>query len=102
LRKRLLDAINYSFIITTINLIVGLILIPINLIIAFGPEFLVNKTIIFGLVIVALTYLLRWLRGFLNSLRIIIGDSFHFLLYLCTCEIVPVMIIIGYVRSLIN
>ena len=102
LRKRLPDAINYSFIITTVNLILGLVLIPINLLIAFGPEFIVNKTIIFGLVIVALSYLLRWFRGFLNSLRIVLGDSFHFLLYLCTCEIVPVMIFIGYVRSLIN
>ena len=102
LRKRLPDAINYSFIITTINLILGLVLIPINLLIAFGPDFIANKTIVFGLVIIALSYLLRWFRGLLNSLRIIIGDSFHFLLYLCTCEIVPVMIIIGYVRSLIN
>jgi len=102
LRKRLPDAINYSFIIAIINGLVGLVLIPINLLIAFGPEIMTRNVIILGLIVMVLAYMIKWFRGFINSARIILGDSFHFLLYLCTCEIVPIFICIAYVRNLIN
>lgn len=102
LRKRLPDAISYSFIIIIINSLMGLILIPINLMLAFGPNNLVKNIVFLGLFLLVLAFILKWFRGFVNSARIILGDSFHFLLYLCTCEIVPIFICIGFLRNLIN
>lgn len=102
LRKRLPDALQYSFIIMMINTIVGLVLLPINLLIAYGPEAMTTRVMYFGVFLVISLWILKWLQGFLNSIRIILGDSFHFLLYLCACEIVPILICIGYVRNLIH
>lgn len=102
LRKRLPDALQYSFIIMMINTIAGLSILPVNLLIAYGPESMTTRFMYLGIMIIVLLWILKWLQGFLNSIRIIIGDSFHFLLYLCACEIVPILICVGYVRNLIH
>lgn len=102
MRKRLSEPLNYNFIIITINIMTGLILLPINLFIAFSNDSISSAAISGGLIILSLSLVIRWFRALVNSLRIIIGDSFHFLLYLCSCEIVPIIIVVGYVRNLIN
>ncbi len=102
LRKRLPDALQYSFIIMMINTIAGITILPVNLLIAYGPESMTTRFMYLGIIIIVSLWILKWLQGFLNSIRIIIGDSFHFLLYLCACEIVPILICVGYVRNLIH
>lgn len=102
LRKRLPDALQYSFIIMMINTIIGLTILPVNLLIAYGPESMTTRFMYLGIIIIVSLWILKWLQGFLNSIRIIVGDSFHFLLYLCACEIVPILICVGYVRNLIH
>lgn len=101
LRQKLSDSISYSFIILMVNSVLGLILIPINALIAYGPDVMTKNIIYLGIAFCLFFWAFKWLRGFLNSARIIIGDSFHFLLYLCGCEIVPILICIGFVRSLV-
>ncbi len=100
MRTRLNEILQYNFIITTINLIVGVLLIPINLLVAFSNDSLAKFALFFGIGILLTSFLTRWFRAFINSLRVIIGDSFHFLLYLCSCEIVPIIILVGYIRNI--
>ena len=102
MRKRLNEPLQYNFIIISSHILTGLVLLPINLFIAFSSPKIAIFMLYLGIVILVIAYLSRWFRAFLNSLRIILGHSFHFLLYLCSCEIVPILILIGYLRNLIS
>jgi hypothetical protein len=89
----------YSFTIQTFNIFVGLILIPLNLIIAFGPEKTAEPMIYLGLIIITILALLRTFRGFLIASTYIQSNLFHFLLYLCTFEIIPILLLIKIIGN---
>jgi hypothetical protein len=84
----------YGFTIETFNLFIGIILIPLNLIIAFGPEKIAISLIYCTIAIVGFLMLLRSFRGLLIASRWISGNLFHFLLYLCAFEILPILLLI--------
>lgn len=84
----------YSFTIMVINLLVGLFLIPVNLLMAFGPENFFKPTFIAGLIMIGILLLIRYLRGLFISANFVVGDFFLFFIYLCTLEIAPLLI--GY------
>ncbi|MBK8632548.1 MAG: DUF4271 domain-containing protein [Saprospiraceae bacterium] len=84
----------YSFTIMFINLLTGLLLIPINLLMAFGPESFFQPAFIVGLIIIGILLLIRYIRGFLISANFILSDIFLFFVYLCTLEIAPLLL--GY------
>ena len=89
----------YGFTIETFNLFIGIILIPLNLIIAFGPEKIAIPLIYLTIVVIGFLLLLRSFRGLLISSRWISGNLFHFLLYLCTFEILPILLLIKVIGT---
>ncbi len=89
----------YGFTIQSFNLFIGIVLIPLNLIIAFGPEKIAVSLIYLTIVIVGLLLVLRSFRGLLISSRWISGNIFHFLLYLCAFEILPILLLIKVIGS---
>ena len=89
----------YGFTIQSFNLFIGIVLIPLNLIIAFGPEKIAVSLIYLTIVIVGLLIVLRSFRGLLISSRWISGNIFHFLLYLCAFEILPILLLIKVIGS---
>lgn len=93
------DSQLYGFTIQTFNIFLGIILIPFNLIIAFGPEKTAVPLIYMGLIIIGILALLRTFRGFLIASSYIQGNLFHFLLYLCTFEILPILLLIKIVGN---
>jgi len=93
------DSQLYGFTIQTFNIFIGIILIPFNLIIAFGPEKTAIPLIYLGLVIVGILALLRAFRGFLIASTYIQSNLFHFLLYLCTFEILPILLFIKIIGN---
>ena len=93
------DSQLYGFTIQTFNIFIGIILIPFNLIIAFGPEKTTVPLIYMGLIIIGILALLRTFRGFLIASSYIQGNLFHFLLYLCTFEILPILLLIKIVGN---
>jgi hypothetical protein len=101
MRKKLNEIIQYNFIIISTHIFTGLVLIPVNLCLAFASPKIALFMLYAGLSFVTIAYLSRCFRAFMNSLRIVLSHSFHFLLYLCSCEIVPILILIGYLRNLI-
>lgn len=93
------EAKQYNFTILLYNNFIGIILIVINLLVAFGPNFFSNLFIYLGFILVAMFYLLRVFRGLLNSISYINQNFFHFFLYLCTFEIATVFILIKVVQN---
>ena len=96
------DSQLYGFTIQTFNIFVGIILIPFNLIIAFGPENSAVPLIYVGLVIIGILSLLRTFRGFLIASTYIQSNLFHFLLYICTFEILPILLLIKIIGNFGN
>ena len=83
----------YIFLVSMINRILGILLIPFSVLMAFGDERILSvvATLSLGLVILLLLY--RYLVSFgslRNDLKI---NAFHFFLYLCAVEILPMILI---------
>lgn len=86
------QADRYRFLITVFSVVIGIFLIPVNLLLAYGPEGVGRNLIWVALGIVILIYIFRSLRAMLIANQKVSLFSFHFLLYICTIEIAPVLI----------
>jgi len=85
----------FSYTIGIYNLALGIALLFVNSALLFvDPE--TGKMLIFsGLSIIIVLYLLRQFRGLLNTVPSIISAKFHFIIYLCTVEIAPWLLLSG-------
>lgn len=86
-------AVTYTIIVFLVNKILGIILIPVLLILAFAVGTVVNEmiTVFLWLLIVLLAY--RYLVSF-NVVRSSIKvNPIHFFIYLCAVEVLPILII---------
>lgn len=83
----------YNFTIIIFGIVIGLILVPVNVFMAYGPENLIPAIIYSTFVVVILIYLFRSLRGLFIANKFLVFHKFHFLLYICTVEIGPILIL---------
>lgn len=87
----------YQFLMQVFGIALGVFLAPVNILLAYGPDTL-HKGLVFGTFSVfALVYAFRSLRGLLIANKFLIAHRFHFLLYICTVELSPVLIFIKLV-----
>lgn len=84
----------YSFAIMIFGIILGLVLIPFNLAIAYAPEKVTRNLIYISFGIIGAIYLLRLLRGLFIANKFLIDNKFHFLLYICSVEAAPLLVLI--------
>lgn len=87
------EADTYIFIIFLINKIIGICLLPVIFILAFADTPLVNIFVIASFIIIGLMLLVRFLRSYgllQHRLRV---SRFHFLLYIFSLEILPLLLI---------
>ena len=84
----------YGFVTMLLNIILGIVISPINLLIAFGPPSITKSIVWMGVGIIIAIYLFRQLKGLFISGRFLYQYRFHFFLYLCTAEIAPLLIIV--------
>jgi hypothetical protein len=80
----------YNFLMIVFNCILGLFLVPFNLLIAFSSDYR-GFMVFWSLGLVAVFYLYRSFRASPIGIKFLVDDQFHFLLYLCTVEITPVL-----------
>ena len=83
----------YIFVIFLINKIIGILLIPFLILLAFAPANWISIIIIISFCIIGILFLLRYLRSYgllQNQLRI---NGFHFLLYIIGMELLPILLI---------
>ncbi len=88
------EASQYSFTIEVFNICAGLALLPLNFFISFGSEKLAQFCLYLALAIFAIIFIIRTIRAILLSSRYLVRNKFHYFLYLCTCEIGPVFVLI--------
>lgn len=92
------EARKYNFLIVIFNCVLGLFLVPFNLLIAFSTqksgEQLLLVSWMLGLVGIFYTY--RSLRAASIGMKFLAQSPFHFLLYLCTVEIAPVLLLVKF------
>lgn len=81
----------YNFLIVVFGIVLGLLLIPVNILLAFGPGEYHQVLLYGGAIALAAGYLFRFLRGVLIANKFLLFHQFHFLLYICTVEIAPVL-----------
>lgn len=93
------EASLYNYCIMVFNLVIGIVLIPFNLALAFGAEDLATPATYISLVIVGILLLLRYIRGFFIAANKALDNLFVFFIYLCTLEIAPTLIIMRFLSS---
>lgn len=95
--EKLMD--EYSFIISVFNAALGLLLIPVAAMLAFGPDKAMAASTVAGLLLFAGLLLLRQFRVAVATLNKVLPFAFHFFIYLCAVEIAPVLLLVGLFRS---
>lgn len=89
----------YSFSVMIFNIILGLALIPVNAFAAFSPGTVAEVFIVAGVVLLIIFYTFRLFRGFLSTYNYFVISIFHFFIYLCAFEIIPLLILYKVVVS---
>ena len=82
------------------NKLLGLLLLPLIFLVLYVPEVLRNSILIFGVLLIVVSFFVKLIRGY----TIIVKKDvliFYVLLYLCTLEILPVLVGITYIKRLI-
>lgn len=87
------EMFRYRFLITIFSIVLGLALVPINLLLTYGPQNTAQNVVYLAAAVVGLLYVFRTLRALLIANRKVSIFSFHFFLYICTIEIAPALII---------
>lgn len=76
------------------NCVLGLFLVPFNFMIALGAESFYQGLLVFWVLgLVSIFYIYRTLRALNIGSKFLAGDQFHFLLYLCTVEVAPILLL---------
>ena len=82
------------------NKLLGLILLPLIFLVLYVPEILRDSILLLGALLIVVSFFVKLIRGY----AIIIKKDvliFYVLLYLCTLEILPVLVGITYIKRLI-
>lgn len=90
---------HFNFSIILFNILAGIILIPLNLIVAFGPQKAAGLMIGIGLAVLLLLYAIRQARGVLVGRDVIALNPFQFFVYLCAIEILPVLVLLKLLHN---
>ena len=83
----------YIFLVFMINKVLGILLLPFILILAFAKPIYFTAAIVGAGCLSALLFIYRYLLSITSVRNKLQISSFHFFLYLCTFEILPLMIL---------
>jgi len=89
----------YTFTMIIFGIITGLLLVPVNIFLAYAEPSLAPVIIAISIGIVGLIYAFRYLRSLLIANKFLSFHKFHFLLYICTVEIAPVLFVLKIVLN---
>ena len=83
----------YSFIVFMVNKILGVLLLPLLLLIAFSPTALANVIVTVAVCLIVILLLYRYVLSLTLIRRSLSISSMHFFIYLCAVEIIPLLVI---------
>jgi hypothetical protein len=84
---------SYAFIVFLVNKIMGLILLPINIILAFSSRPIAIASMNIAMILLGLLILFRFIRSYGSLHHKMKISGFHFALYIISFEILPIMVI---------
>ena len=84
---------NYIFTLFMINKVIGILLLPFILLIAFAPSDWAVTSINCSLILISFLLIYRYIRAYGLVRHHISFSKFHFFLYLCGFEIAPVLLL---------
>jgi hypothetical protein len=91
----------YIFNVFLVNKIIGIVLLPFVIVIAFaGREWVQPMAIVSGVVVLGLLAT-RYLRSWSAFYAFFKGSRFHFFTYLCASEILPMAVLVKWLLNLI-
>jgi len=91
----------YNFIIINFNIFIGIVLIPFNLLLAFGPSQIQYPVLMISIGILGLIYVYRSIRSLLVGSSYVYYNKFHFFMYLCGVEFAPLVILVKFIKNLL-
>lgn len=83
----------YTFIVFLVNKLIGITLIPFLLFMAFSQREVVKVAVTLSYVIILFFFLYRYIISYRAIRKEIKVSQFHFFLYLCALEIIPLLLI---------
>lgn len=90
---------NYQFLMINFYALMGLVLFPINFIIAYVPPDYVKIFLLAGILSLLIIIVYRVYIGLILGRKYIFESFFHFLLYICTVEIAPFIILLKFLAQ---
>ncbi len=90
----------YSFTVMIFNHFVGIILIPINLFLAFGPNGVQESILWIAGIFIGILLMLRTFRGIFIVSEHFSDRMFQIFVYLCAFEIAPVMFLLKTIMNI--
>ena len=84
---------SYVFVVFLVNKILGVVLVPFLLVIAFASAQVVQVAITLSIGMVALLFAYRYWVSFVAVRTKLKVNALHFLLYLCAVELLPLVLI---------
>lgn len=96
------EADTYIFIVFLINKIIGICLLPIIVILAFSETIIINAVLVLSVTFIGVMLLLRFIRSFSLLQHKLKISRFHFLLYIFSLEILPLILIYKAVELFIS
>jgi hypothetical protein len=86
----------YIFVLFLINKIIGILLLPVIVLLAFAPQAWLNIITISSFIILGIFFLLRYLRSYSLLQSKLKVNGFHFLIYITGIEILPLLLLYKY------
>lgn len=83
----------YIFAIFLVNKILGILLIPFVVLLAFSEPVLAPALMVLSLILIGMLFIYRYVISFAPVKKEIKVSQFHFFLYLCGFEIIPLLLI---------
>lgn len=90
---------NYTFNVFLINKILGIAIIPFTIILAFGEGPWVQASLFLSFVVIAILFINRYLRSGVVFGYFIKFSKFHFFMYLCASELLPLAVLMKLVNQ---
>jgi hypothetical protein len=87
------EANTYIFVVFLINKIIGICLLPVIVLVAFSAVVIVKWVVIISFLLIGLLLLLRFFRSYGLLQHKLNVSRFHFLLYIFSLEILPLMVL---------
>lgn len=89
--RDVMDLYNFSFFLN--HQLIGVVLIPLNMVIAYADSGIANFVMMATWVLVGLSFILLAIKGLTMSRTYWVRYNFHFIMYICSLEIAPLLIL---------